>query len=157
MRGRLALGAEVVRSADDAATHVMLPETIDDDAGQQMPGTVVHVRDPVGQGHARLGRFGRAQPVLIAVGMVHQYLHEAGLGDLALLLDLAADQEAYVAASAGLGGDNVDELRLPLGRGMFVHHLVGLFGTTIQPAHPGRDRIALVALPYALQWTENRK
>ena len=31
-------GAEIVGGADDAAAHVMLPQAIDDDAGQQVAG-----------------------------------------------------------------------------------------------------------------------
>ena len=40
MRRRIALDAEIVRRADDAAAHVVLPEAIDDDAGEEVAGAI---------------------------------------------------------------------------------------------------------------------
>ena len=45
--GRVALHAEVAGRGDDAAAEVMLPEAIDDHAGEQVPGAVLGVGDPV--------------------------------------------------------------------------------------------------------------
>ena len=48
--GPFAADAEVARRGDDAAAQVVLPEAIDDHAGQQVPGPVLGVGDPVGEG-----------------------------------------------------------------------------------------------------------
>src|SRR5262249_43394454 len=49
MRGLRPVDAKITRGADNALAEMMLPETIDKDAGRQR---MVRVRDPLGQGNA---------------------------------------------------------------------------------------------------------
>ena len=49
MRGTFSLQSKVVRRADDAGSHVMLPESVDQHSSQQSPGTLIGIGHPVGQ------------------------------------------------------------------------------------------------------------
>ena len=106
MRRRFSLGAEIVRRADDAAAHVMLPETIRDHAGQERPGAGVRVREPVGEGEARIGGVRG-----LFVGSRH-HLEGAGVDLRTFPFRFAADEEMDVAAAIAGGGEDVGEVRL---------------------------------------------
>ena len=98
MRRPLSPRAEIIARGDDTATEMVMPEPIDDHAGEEMPGAVVDVGEPICQGDARRVRC-RAlfvspgvEPVLFAVAGSHQHLQEAGCGLAGPVVRIAAAQ-----------------------------------------------------------------
>src|ERR1041384_1361256 len=99
-RGR-AGRAEIARRGHQAASEVMLPKAVDDDAREQAARAVVRIRDPVRQGRAplRRARIRRCwlQPMLLLFRRAHEHAQET-LRRLTLLLrEIAAlEQESLL-------------------------------------------------------------
>ena len=93
------------------------PQAVGHHARQEMPGTVVHVRDPARHGapapgcvHA-LGRL--LEPARRALGAAHQDLREAGVDHLDLLVRVAAVQQVRLVqevAALGVQAHGLDAL-----------------------------------------------
>ncbi len=97
MRRRFAAGTEIVRRGDDAVSQMVLPEPIDDHAGDDLAGPVIGIGDPVRQGRAAERGAGtrrrRDGPVFFRVGRTHQDLQVTERGLALLLVDVAPLQE----------------------------------------------------------------
>ena len=91
---------------------------------------------------------------LIFFAVVHQHLNEAGVDDLAFLLGFAADKEVDWPAAAGLGRENVDEVRLRLQFRVLLDGLVGAIDLRVNTAHPPNDGSALRRREIRNRWTE---
>ena len=96
MRGPFTPFAEVAGRRNDAASQMMLPESVDDHPGEQRPGPLVDVRQPFGEctptpGGPRSGR-GIHPPSLERAGGGEQDLQEALFGGAVFLEDVAATQ-----------------------------------------------------------------
>ena len=98
--GALALGTEIVWGGDDAAAEVLLPDAVDDDAGEEVAGAVFGIGDPIGEGVAAMrgaGVFGgRLLPEGFGFPGPGEDLEEALGGDFLLLVDIAAVQDVGI-------------------------------------------------------------
>jgi len=70
VRRRLALGAEVAGGGDDAAAEVVLPDAVRDYPRELETGALIHVRQPVGQGAAQVGRPRARRRALLPAALV---------------------------------------------------------------------------------------
>src|SRR3989442_11252061 len=100
---------------------------------------MLDVGEPIREGDARVHGLRPLSPDR-AWGGRHQYLQKSWLGDLALLFDLAANQEMDIAALVSCRGKDGDEVRLRLLFGVFFHSAVDAIDGFVELAQPTTDR-----------------
>src|SRR4051812_1720425 len=100
MTRRFALSAEVVRSCDDPAAEMVLPQAVHDHASHEVAGAVVYIGEPVGETspsvQLRLDRPTFALPISGRSAVSHQYWQKILLGNLNFFLWIAALQDVSV-------------------------------------------------------------
>ena len=101
-----ALETEVVGRGDDAASEVMVPNAVDDDAGEEVACAVFRIGDPVGEAAtsvAGAGPVGGWGFVPVAGGLIiaHEDLKVAGLRDALLLAGVTAAQKVGFRIEVG--------------------------------------------------------
>ncbi len=120
MRGRFAPGAEIVRSGDDAVSQQMLPQSIDDHAGDELAGPGLRIGHPIRECRAakRSPRAGRRMrgPVFFRIGRSHEHLQISKRGLALFLIHIAATQKE------GLLEEIVPLTVKPDGRQSFARH-----------------------------------
>ena len=118
MGGECSLEPKVVGGGDDAASEVVVPDAVDDDAGEEVTGAVVDIGHPVGKSGAAIAGAGpifrRAfLPICGGLAVAHEDLEEARLGDAFLLVGITTTEEVGFRVEMGKAA----AVRVVLGRG----------------------------------------
>jgi hypothetical protein len=99
-----ALGTEIVRRGDEALTKVVLPEPVHEDPCQQVPGAVIDVGHPLGEGAATAGVAGPGGWFVAPTRVLWipaEDLKEPLGGDAAFLVGAAAGEEMGLVEEVG--------------------------------------------------------
>ena len=100
------LQAEVVWGGDDSASEVVVPDAVDDDAGEEVAGSVFDIGDPVGEAAATVAGAGPVWwwlflPVAGGIAIAGEDLKEGGCGNLFFLIGIASIQVVGLRVKVG--------------------------------------------------------
>ena len=98
MRGRLTAGTEIARRRYEPGAQMVLPQAIDNNAGQQMSGSVFNIGNPMGDGRSRRKCLvcTVALPAVRVVSASHQHLGKTLRNNIPFSGDITARKKINV-------------------------------------------------------------